>query len=263
MGRIVPGSAWVMGVPVVRVRWVTAFLDSPSRVAESFWLAVTGSQLSPRRGAFATLVPRDGDAYLRVQVLPASPPRTHLDLHVEWVPAATAEAVALGASVVADEGDLVILRSPAGVVFCLVPWQGESRRPSAVVWAGGQRTGGQRNGGQRSVVDQVAVDVPGGSFGAEVAFWHGLTGWRRRASDLAEFEHLERGDGMPVKLLMQRVGSPVAGMHVDLACDDVDAEVARHVGLGAQVVRRVPGDWTTLRDPVGREYCVTARAPGL
>jgi len=39
----------------------------------------------------------------------------------------------------------------------------------------------------------------------------------------------------------------------------VPAEVARHVELGAGVMRRVPGDWTTLRDPAGREYCVTAR----
>jgi hypothetical protein len=50
-------------------------------------------------------------------------------------------------------------------------------------------------------------------------------------------------------------------MHVDLACDDVDEEVARHRVLGASVVRRVPGEWTTLRDPAGREYCVTARSP--
>jgi predicted enzyme related to lactoylglutathione lyase len=252
MGSIVPGSACAVGVPVVRVRWVTGFLDSPSRVAESFWLAVTGSVLSPRRGAFATLVPRDGDAFLRVQILPASPPRTHLDLHVDEVPRAAAEAVALGASVVMDEGDLVVLRSPAGVVFCLVPWHGESQRPAPVTWPGGCR----------SIVDQIAVDVPEKSFEAEAAFWAGLTGWERRPSDLAEFEHLQRGAGMPVKLLLQRIGSPVAGMHVDLACDDVDAEVARHVAVGAQVVRRVPGDWTTLRDPAGREYCVTARTPG-
>ena len=47
------------------VRWTTAFLDSPSRVAEPFWQAVTASGLSPRRGpdgAFATLLPPDGDA---------------------------------------------------------------------------------------------------------------------------------------------------------------------------------------------------------
>jgi len=62
-------------------------------------------------------------------------------------------------------------------------------------------------------------------------------------------------------VLLQRIGAGVAGVHLDFACGDVDAEVARHVGLGASVVRRVPGDWTTLRDPVGREYCVTGRSP--
>src|SRR5689334_22869164 len=34
---------------VTAVRWITGFLDSPSRSAEGFWLDVTGSMLSPRR----------------------------------------------------------------------------------------------------------------------------------------------------------------------------------------------------------------------
>ncbi|WP_245923142.1 VOC family protein [Paractinoplanes atraurantiacus] len=228
---------------------MTGFLDSPSRVAEPFWQAVTGSGLSARRGPageFATLLPADGDAYLRVQVLAGAPPRTHADLHVESVAEAAAEAVGRGAVVVLDEGDLVVVRSPAGVVFCLVPWHGEKRRPGA---------------GRRSLVDQLCVDVPSALFEAEIEFWSGLTGWPRRPSDLPEFEHLERGAGMPLKLLFQRIGSAEAGMHVDFACTDVDAEVRRHVELGASVVRRVPGQWTTLTDPVGREYCVTGRAP--
>ncbi|MGK5681521.1 VOC family protein [Actinoplanes sp. URMC 104] len=236
------------------VRWVTGFLDTPSRVAESFWLAVTGGSLSPRRGSggeFVTVLPRDGDAYLRFQVLPGSPPRTHCDLHVVALPAAVEQAVGLGASVLVDEGDLVVLRSPAGVVFCLVTWQGEAVRPGPVRW----------HDGGRSLVDQLCVDVPGTAFDREVAFWSGLTGWERRPSDLPQFEHLERGAGMPLKLLVQRLGAGGPGMHLDLACDDVDREVARHVGLGAVVVRRVAGDWTTLRDPAGREYCVTGRSP--
>ena len=233
------------------VRWITGFLDSPSRAAEGFWLAVTGCSLSLRRGEFATLLPAGGDAFLRVQVLPGSPPRTHLDLHVVSPADGAAEAVALGASVVLDEGDLVVLRSPAGAVFCLVTWQGEAVRPAAVTWSGGQA----------SLVDQVCVDVPVALFEREARFWSVLTGWGRRPSDLPQFEHLERGAGMPLKLLLQRTGSGVAGMHVDLACDDVDREVDRLVGLGASVVRRVPGDWTTLRDPAGREFCVTGRSP--
>jgi hypothetical protein len=55
------------------IQWVTGFLDFPASVFEAgrhFWLGVTGYTLSPPRGPradFATLVPGEGDAYLRVQ----------------------------------------------------------------------------------------------------------------------------------------------------------------------------------------------------
>jgi hypothetical protein len=237
----------------VTVRWITGFLDSPDRSAEDFWRAVTSSGLSARRGggAFATLVPPDGDPYLRVQVVGDGPARAHLDLHVDDLRSAAEEAVACGAVVTAVYDDVVVLRSPAGIGFCLVPWAGEVRRPVAAVWPGGQR----------SVVDQLCLDLPAAVHDREAGFWVALTGWQRRSSDLAEFSWLERPAGMGLRLLVQRTGAAVAGVHVDLACDDVDTEVARHVGLGAVVVRRVPGDWTTLRDPAGREYCVTGRSP--
>jgi hypothetical protein len=236
---------------------MTGFLDSPAAgavAAEAFWPAVTGTSMSPRRGPggeFATLEPAGGDACLRVQVVGSAVPGAHLDLHVGDVPAAAGEAVGLGARVTYEEDGLVVLRSPAGIAFCLVRWDGEAARPAPVLWPGGQR----------SVVDQVCLDVPVALFEAEAGFWGGLTGWVRERTDLAEFDYLRRPAGMPLRLLLQRIGTGVAGTHLDFACDDVDAEVARHVGLGARVVRRVPGDWTTLRDPVGREYCVTGRSP--
>ena len=231
------------------VRWVTGFLDSPDRSSEGFWQAVTSSRLSARRdgGVFATLLPADGDAYLRVQVVGDGPARAHLDLHTDDVAGLAGRAVALGAVRVSDAEGLVVLRSPAGLPFCVVAWAGERVRPAPV-------------GG--SLVDQMCLDVPVGSFEAEAGFWSALTGWSRRPSGLPEFDFLVRPDGLPLRLLLQRTGGERAGMHLDLACVDVPAEVARHVGLGASVVRRVPGDWTTLRDPSGREYCVTARRPG-
>jgi hypothetical protein len=234
------------------VRWVTGFLDAPSGVSNAFWLAVTGSSMSAWRGGdtFGTLLPPDGDAYLRVQRVDDGPPGAHVDLHVEDVPAAAREAVASGAEVVSREEGLVVLRSPAGIAFCLVAWQGESVRPAPVAWAGGT-----------SGVDQLCLDIPAAAYDAEVGFWQELTGWERSGSDLPEFQKLSGGAGLPIRFLLQRLGSGAAGVHVDLACDGVDAEVARHVRLGATVVRRVPGDWTTLRDPAGREYCVTGRAP--
>lgn len=226
------------------VRWVTGFLDTPSRVAEPFWQTVTGSVLSPRRGpggAFATMLAPDGDAYLRVQVVGDGPARAHLDLHVEQVPAQARRAVALGAVVVRDEGDLVVLRSPADLPFCLVAWQGEAVRPA----------------GGRSLVDQMCLDVPVAGFDAEADFWAGLTGWARRAGSRPEFDVLQRPEGMPLRLLLQRVDAP-AGMHLDLACTDRAAEVAWHERCGARVVG-VFERWTTLRDPAGRAYCVTDR----
>jgi predicted enzyme related to lactoylglutathione lyase len=236
----------------VDVLWTTLFLDSPTTDVEPFWLAVTDTTLSERRdgGAFATLVPAVGDAYVRTQVT-GEPARTHLDLHVAGVPEAAREAVSLGAQVIRDAGSLVVVRSPAGLEFCLVTWRGERECPAAVRWPGGQS----------SRLDQVCLDVPEALVEPETSFWSSLTGWKRQPSDLSEFESLQRPDGMPLRILFQRVGSLVAGMHPDFACDDVPAEVARQVALGAQVVREVPGDWTTLRDPAGREYCVTARSP--
>jgi predicted enzyme related to lactoylglutathione lyase len=185
-----------------------------------------------------------------VQVTGA-PPGSHLDLHVAGVPEAAREAVARGAQALREEADLVVLRSPAGLEFCLVAWRGERVRPGPVRWPGGQS----------SLLDQVCLDVPGAQFEAEARFWSALTGWVRRGSDRPEFDALARPAGMPLRILVQCTGSARPGMHPDFACDDVAAEVARHVGLGAQVVREVAGEWTTLRDPAGREYCVTARSP--
>ncbi|MEU4424879.1 VOC family protein [Actinoplanes sp. NPDC024001] len=233
------------------IRWVTGFLDTPSRVAEPFWLAVTGSSVSPRRGpggAFATLVPERGDAYLRFQVVGDGPARAHLDLHVDDVGAAAREVTGRGAVVTHAEDGLVVLRSPAGVAFCLVRWDGERELPAR----------------RASLVDQLCVDIPQAGYAAEANFWAAVTGWQRRASDLPQFEVLQSPPALPLRLLLQRTGGERAGVHVDFACQDVAVEVARHVELGAVVVRRVPGQWTTLRDPAGREYCVTARpVPGF
>ncbi|BAL89378.1 hypothetical protein AMIS_41580 [Actinoplanes missouriensis 431] len=236
------------------VRWVTGFLDTPletAGVAERFWMAVTGMGLSPRRGAFVTLVPEKGDAYLRLQVVGEEPARAHLDLHVDDPVRSAAELVALGAAEVFAEPGLVVMRSPSGISFCLVAWEYERELTLPRRW----------DGPQSSLVDQLCLDVPAAFYARELVFWSQVTGWERRSSSLPEFTFLQPPARMPVRLLVQRTGGAVAGVHVDLACDDVDAEVARHVALGASVVRRVPEDWTTLRDPAGREYCVTARSP--
>ncbi|WP_311733614.1 VOC family protein [Actinoplanes lutulentus] len=233
---------------------MTGFLDTPAEsapVAERFWLAVTGSGLSPRRGHFVTVVPEKGDAYLRLQVVGEEPARAHLDLHVDDPFRSSREVAELGAVVVGTQDDLVVMRSPSGIVFCLVAWEYERELTLPRRW----------DGPQSSIVDQLCLDVPAAFYARELVFWSQVTGWERRASSLPEFTFLLPPARMPLQLLVQRTGGGEAGVHVDLACDDVGAEAARHVALGAAVVRRVPRDWTTLRDPAGREYCITARSP--
>lgn len=237
--------------------WMSAFLDLAPRDYERgvvFWASVTGYRVSSPRGEddeFATLVPPRGDDFLRVQRLGDGPSRLHLDLHVDDPRVAADRAVALGATEVADHG-YVVLSSPGGMTFCFVHHVSRTR-PAPAVWSGGHR----------SVVDQVCLDLPGDVHDDEVAFWQALTGWELVASPVApEFSSLRRPEGLPFRLLLQRLGEPGGPVraHLDLATDDRAAETARHLALGARV-RDTRSHWTVLVDPAGSAYCITDRDP--
>ncbi len=238
--------------------WVSAFLDFASGDFDrgtAFWRDVTGYAVSETRGEtdqFATLVPPDGDDYLRVQHLDEGPGRIHLDLHVEHPTIAAEAAVELGGHVlVRHEAGYVVLRSPGGLVFCFVSHPA-AHRPAAATWPGGRR----------SQVDQVCLDVPPTAYDVELAFWQGLTGWDLTEVNEREFERLQPPDDQPLRWLVQRLdddGGPVRA-HLDLAAEDRDAEVGRHVALGATEVARHEW-WTVLTDPVGTTYCITRRTP--
>lgn len=218
--------------------WITAFLDVPASrhaVVGTFWCAVTGSDLSPGRGAsgeFATLLPPDGDAYLRLQRIDSGAAGVHLDLHEvdrDWQPA----------------------RSPGGMPYCRN--EGETGvRPLPRIWAGGQT----------SLVDQVCLDVPAPRYDEECAFWAAETGWELREGSRPEFRYLVRPDEMPLRVLLQRrddAEGPVRA-HLDIATTDRAAETDRHRELGARV-EATRNSWTVLRDPGGTPYCITDRDP--
>ncbi|GAA2163625.1 MULTISPECIES: VOC family protein [Glycomyces] len=242
------------------IRWTTAFWDYPADEFESgisFWLKVTDSTMSERRGPdgeFATLMPAAGDAYLRVQRIREGKGGNHLDLHVDDVEAEAERAEGLGASVVHREPGLVVLRSPGGFAFCLVRHHCEAVVPPAVEWPGGQR----------SRADQVCLDVPPQAFDHELAFWQTLTAWRQTVTDTREFRRLLPPPELPLQFLLQRLDLAERGQtataHMDLACSDIEAETERHVGLGAEAVRR-HHQWQVMRDPGGLEYCITGRDP--
>ena len=210
------------------VRWLTVFVDRPAATfdaAAAFWLAATGATASPRRGEhgeFFTAVPPDGDAYVRLQRIDDGPGGLHLDVHVEDLRAAADHAVSLGATEVADLGDVVVMSSPAGLAWCVVAHDGESAVPAPTTLPDGSRTR----------FTQVCVDVAPDRFDAECAFWSDLTGWAPRARARAEYRGLEVPTGQPLRLLFQRQ---------DEASPDHDVERAPgHLLLGRRCRRRAP-----------------------
>jgi hypothetical protein len=241
------------------VAWMTAFVDLPAAQFDAgvrFWSAVTGSTLSPRRGTnqeFATLVPPDGDAFLRVQRVEGNHGGTHLDLHTDDVGSLVRRAEGLGAQAVADCG-YVVMSSPGSMAFCVVQHHGESVRPKP-----------RNDGSTRCLVDQMALDIPAPLFDAECTFWASLMRWELRAGSRPEFSVLVRPSAMPLRLLLQRLGPDdpreTVTAHLDVACGDAVASFASaHEALGATVVRRESA-WITMADPTGAEYCLTSRDP--
>lgn len=235
------------------VRWVTVFVDRPAAgfdEVREFWRRVTDTTLSATRGEhgqFATFVPADGDPYLRIQRVQDGPGGTHLDLHVADPCAAAHDAIALGAQEVADHGDVVILRSPGGVVFCTVAEQVDGVPPSP---AG--------EPGRRVQVHQVTVDLAPALFDAERGFWSRLTGWAPVAARVASFAALDQPAGVPVRFMFQRCDATAGRAtrcHLDVSCDDRAATVGDHLRWGADV-GAVHEHWTVMRDPSGHEYCL-------
>jgi predicted enzyme related to lactoylglutathione lyase len=235
----------------MRIRWMYLFLDTPHADAArswTYWAAATGSSLSAVRGEhgqFATLLPARGDAWLKVQAVDEGPGGVHLDIDTDDRSALVAHALELGATVQATYHDVVVLRSPAGIVFCATV--GEAGRVDRDV---------------ESLADQACLDIPPLQFADEVAFWRDLTGWTAsEISDDDEFVSLRRPADMPVRILLQRRDDETpASAHVDFATEDRAAETERHVRAGGAVVS-VHTQWTVMRDPVGRRYCLTDRDP--
>jgi hypothetical protein len=265
-------------------RWVTIFLDFPGDAFEAgtaFWREVTGCGVSPSRGAageFATLLPADGDAYLRVQRVFEGGGGCHLDLHVDlasWsLEEAAAGAVALGARMHDREDDeVIILDSPGGFTFCVVPWNGETAVPDPFAPSAPSAPSAPfvANGADASRVAQLTLDVPPAGCEREISFWAALTGWDPRPGPDPHYTFLACPAGLPAGLLFQRretatPGNAAAGDrirgHLDLECADMRRTADWHAGLGARVTRAYP--WgIVLADPVGRPYCCLAAQTGF
>jgi len=236
-----------------QVRWTYAFVDRPAGLLASaceFWTAVTDTRLSGLRGGnkeFTTLLHDGADACVKVQGVTSGPGGAHLDFPVADEREFMRSAVALGAEVVADHGTWAVLRSPGGQQLCTMPWRAEATRPPVV---------------RGSRLDQVCVDIAPSAYDAEVAFWSALLPeWQSRPGSLPEFHVLVPPAGLPIRILLQRLGEerPTTA-HLDLACTDIAATRAAHERLGAKPVAHGT-HWTVMQDPAGGTYCLTGRDP--
>lgn len=106
----------------------------------------------------------------------------------------------------------------------------------------------------RSRVGVVLIDHPAEAYDAAADFWQAARGGDRRGDEppYSSLDDLPGG----VQLALQRTGSGSAPrVHLDIETDDVDAEVARVLALGAQVLERRE-DYAILTDPGGLVFCV-------
>ena len=95
-------------------------------------------------------------------------------------------------------------------------------------------------------------------------FWRDALGYRTYFSSPTAVILVPKDDTNASPLVLQQVPEPKSGknrMHVDLVADDIEPEVDRLIGLGAQRVHEGvqtlgPVRWVTLLDPVGNEFCV-------
>ena len=111
-----------------------------------------------------------------------------------------------------------------------------------------------------STLLKVVIDVPPEDHDRELAFWRGATGVELSRLRYDGF-HGGAVRGHNFWLLVQRLDSGAPRVHLDFHTDDLDAELARLEGLGAERVRQVHS-WWVLRDPAGLLFCVLPEPPG-
>ena len=104
-----------------RSRIGIVLIDHPAEQYDAglaFWAGAQGVR-PVQDGPYAS-VGEIGSLNLEVQRLGEGPARVHLDIETDNVRAETARLQALGATVVDDRNDYVVMADPGGVVFCVV-----------------------------------------------------------------------------------------------------------------------------------------------
>jgi len=109
---------------------------------------------------------------------------------------------------------------------------------------------------------KVVIDVPEGDHDKELAFWQEATG--QALPQFGRFPEYHGGvlPGGEFALLIQRLGTGPARVHLDIHTDDLAAETARLESLGARRLQLVHDRWQIMEDPAGLPFCVLPQSPG-
>nr|WP_296076523.1 VOC family protein [uncultured Actinoplanes sp.] len=109
----------------------------------------------------------------------------------------------------------------------------------------------------RSRLSTILIDTPAAEAGAAATFWSAALGVpAREVPGEEQFQSL-RGALTDLDLAVQSVDD-APRYHVDIETDDLDAETARLIALGAAEVNRWL-DCRILRAPGGHLLCVIPR----
>jgi predicted enzyme related to lactoylglutathione lyase len=250
---------------VLRLNHITFACERPERIAE-FWGAVLGYTIGPRGASWAADDPRGEGPQLVFNRMAKSPTielPIHLDVNVPDREGEVERLRGLGAHLVETKtssiGDFsetwTVMRDPEGNGFCV---QGpDARKPQPYLG---------------NVTFSSAEPKQLGPF------WSQALGWNAEKIEEDFIERLLRAgmdpretdayyatrnpDGSRPRLLFQRreKSRPEAyPIHLDLAADDREEDVARLTSRGATLVEaktRGERSWTILRDPEGNPFCV-------
>jgi hypothetical protein len=110
----------------------------------------------------------------------------------------------------------------------------------------------------KSRLSGMIIDCQTGDLRAAADFWAGALGMERveKPSDEPapeKYVHLRNTDSH-MDIEVQKVAHP-SRVHLDIETDNVEAEVARLVKLGAKVAERL-GSWVVMEAPTGQRFCV-------
>lgn len=111
----------------------------------------------------------------------------------------------------------------------------------------------------RNLLNTINIDVPSDVVEETIAFWSAALGATPLRTKMEQYTILGHAAD-PNRVVIQGTESGPAGVHFDVHTDDLEAEIARMVELGATLVdaqwKDHPGSWVIMRDPAGIDFCL-------